>query len=316
MAYFKNLLLGTLLATSLANGADFAGNNKFNTEIKNNLFHKITKSEESEKIGYPNLFKTREFQIPSTLERIGLENIVSEQIDWKYVAGILSGTGALMYTINSDITSKPWWDYRKDFHFEIDDTYQGSVDKLGHAFSFNLLSNLYYVGFKNAHFSDMESRWLAFGSAASMQLFTESYDGRGPTFGFDIKDVIAGVTGAGLTLLQGYMPLLENIKLKWSFKPRASPPYDDLNPMIKDVENQKYWLSVNIWKGFGLAVGVNRSDFRNSQGFTRFYLSPEFDITTLDPDSDILRLLSSIKLPTIMIRLNDGKIFGNPYNNN
>lgn len=227
-----------------------------------------------------------------------------KKISWQRTAVVGAGTVGLLYLIHQNYTKELWWPTRGRFHFEYDGRYAKSVDKFGHTFAFYLVGDRYRAGFLWCGFNDLTARWLAFGSVGLIQGFTEYHEGLSRYFGFDLLDYTAGTfVGGGLLVIQGYFPELDRVSLKWSFVPRKSPVYDRMNPWMKDYQGQTYWASADLYKGLSVALGANLTDWRDGKGDLQLWLSPDFDWRSLDHNSEILRVLNAIKLPTPTVRI-------------
>ncbi|MEK7465149.1 MAG: hypothetical protein AAB631_00010 [Patescibacteria group bacterium] len=227
-----------------------------------------------------------------------------EEISWQKTTVVGVGTVGLLYVVHQNYTKELWWPTRGPFHFEYDSRYAKSVDKPGHTFASYFVGDRYRGMYLWSGFDDRTARWLAFGSVNLIQGFTEYHEGLSRYFGFDLGDYISGAgVGGGLLVLQGYFPMLDRVSLKWSFVPRKNPAYDRMNPWMKDYQDQTYWVSTDVYKGYSVALGANLTDWRDGKGDLQLWLSPDFDWRSLDRDSEILRILNAIKLPTPAVRI-------------
>jgi hypothetical protein len=140
------------------------------------------------------------------------------------------------------------------------------------------------------------------------QLYVEVEDGFHKDYGFSPGDAFSDVLGAVIPLAQETYPVLENVRLKWSYWP--SDKYRDaLNQgqtkvFIDDYQGQIYWLCLDPhfflgedlkrivpdWMGLSFGAAVRNLD-EPGGGEKLFYLTLDYNLANIQTDSSFLRTL-------------------------
>lgn len=226
---------------------------------------------------------------------------------WKMTTALTAVAGTVVI-MDRYYRSEPWWPHRSSPTLMIDNKYAGMVDKMGHILAANLITKAQYELYKWTGMNNRSAAWWAFGSTVFMKgLWEFAYESRGANFGFgaDVYDFTADVLGAGLVVLAEYLPSI-SLAIKWSFTLRTNPPYNREHKFTNDYQGQTYWLTLDIPttpKWISLAIGLNRSDWRQHQGHNQWWVSPDINWVKLAGDHWWTRLLNSLKLPSPKIQV-------------
>ncbi|MCE2756057.1 MAG: YfiM family protein [Ignavibacteriae bacterium] len=150
--------------------------------------------------------------------------------DSTYKQYIPWGLSTVMLGISFSEQAKDYWSDPSPFHVmnwqtEYDDALL--ADKFGHAiFSYVAARNIAGL-FEQSGYDRRSSTWIGSGISLFHQTVVEIRDGYSegaPYLGFSRGDAIANVIGAGLPLLQHYVPELDFIRMKFSF---LALPFED-----------------------------------------------------------------------------------------
>ena len=138
------------------------------------------------------------------------------------------------------------------FHFFDDGKEWLQMDKAGHFYTANKISQLSYDLYKWSGWKNNSAAWMGFGIANGFQLTIELLDGFSRDWGFSPWDIAANVGGSTLFLVQQLTWKEQRIFTKFSYHPTQ---YAALRPnvlgstgmerLLKDYNGQTYWLSIN-----------------------------------------------------------------------
>lgn len=232
---------------------------------------------------------------------------------------------------------------RTSFHFFDDSRDWLQMDKVGHAYSAYLLSDLTYTSLRMTGLSNEKavlygslSGWLA---VTSIEFFDAHYDG----WGFSMADVAANTLGTALFAAQQLTYKEQRILFKYSFRRTNYAQYrpgtlgsNFIEEMTKDYNGQSYWLSANIksftgwnflpdwlniaagYSATGLLGGSENPEFSNGTRLPvyererQFYLSPDIDFTKIPTKHKgvkvLFKLLNTVKIPAPALRLQSGNV--------
>ncbi|MFZ9760840.1 MAG: DUF2279 domain-containing protein [Candidatus Kapaibacteriota bacterium] len=234
------------------------------------------------------------------------------------------GASAVFLGISFSKQANEYWSesspfYVMDWKTEYDDALL--ADKLGHtAFAYTTARTLSGI-FEQSGYDQRTAVWIGSGISFFHQSVVEYHDGYSagaPYLGFSRGDFMANMVGAGLPILQEYIPSLDFMRFKFSFLPTKQFNDHGGNP-FNDYQATYHWLSFNIagalpkehesWsKYINIAVGHSVKGIdRFGSGNHEMYLSLDFNAEALPFDDSwgltIKRLLNTIKLPMPCIKL-------------
>ena len=230
-----------------------------------------------------------------------------------------------------------WWkDNRTSFHFREDLVYGLNVDKLGHIYGGDVLTFIFSKSLRWANFPETSALWWGAGASLLFQTYVEVEDGFS-TWGFDRVDWASDVTGAFYPVAQHYVPILQNLDMKFSYHP--SDLLDSgagigfrgqKHIMFDDYEGQTIWFSFKVhnllpaaaqsyWPGWlCLALGYGARDVGGVHPHRVYFLALDLDLTRVFPkDSEFLQTLGEtlnhIHLPLPAVRFEPGTIWYGLY---
>ncbi|MDZ7334769.1 MAG: YfiM family protein [candidate division KSB1 bacterium] len=164
---------------------------------------------------------------------------------------------ALNYAAYQPFKQAWWQNERTRFHFYqgwrrtygyLDfgwhDTLYGHMDKLGHYFSAQLLSEQLYFISRWIGFNDATSRWIGPILSSLLMLEIEIYDGFFKDWGFSLADFTANELGAFSPILRERLPWLSIVQLKFSYHPSHFPNQEPT--FIKDYPGMTFWLAIRV----------------------------------------------------------------------
>jgi hypothetical protein len=246
------------------------------------------------------------------------------------------GTTAIHY-----YQQQAWWlGSRGEFWLLNDWTYSQGVDKLGHAYSSYIITNLSSYALQWAGLPEAKGYLYGAIAALAFEFYVETEDGFHNDYGFSPGDFFADVAGATIPLAQYRFPVLRNFRLKWSYWPSKG----FLNEVragknrffVDDYEGQTYWLAIDphflmgerlrntIPSWLGIAVGrgvtgigeVHSGHWQNGTPVT--YVALDYNFCRIETESEFLkglfRALDFIHLPAPGIAIERGKVrFGVMY---
>lgn len=216
-----------------------------------------------------------------------------------------------------------WWkDTQKPFSFYTNNWLNGGqrgLDKIGHLFGTHAIfrsirETLLWGGYERS-----TSLWLAAGMATLNSTVIEVGDGFSP-YGFDYQDLVFGISGIALGMLQAEIPALQNFRLKFSyfsergFKSPAAfiQDYDAMTIWCSvNVHNllpepaRKYWPEfINLAAGFGVTANETKREFilGIDLNLEAFHTSSE-DILYLE------RILNLMRIPLPAVEWTEGQGF-------
>ncbi len=141
------------------------------------------------------------------------------------------------------------------FHFFNDNAEWFQMDKLGHAFTVNLVQDRYTNFLEKAGYKRQKAAALACGYTLGYLTLIEVMDGFGKGWGFSAGDMAANAAGSLLFWGQNRVWGKQKVQMKFSWSPS---PYRKLRPgllgenhlaaIIKDYNAQTYWLSIPLEK--------------------------------------------------------------------
>ena len=202
--------------------------------------------------------------------------------------------------------------------------------------------------------SDKKRIWLGGLSGVAYQSIIEVLDGFSAEYGFSPGDFVANILGSGLFISQELLWDVQRFQLRFSFhknyyhqpdlEARANSIFGktDIERLIKDYNDQTYWLTANIqpffpkshipkWLcisvGYGAegmfgarnniardksgVVTFDRSDVRR---YRQWYLSPDIDLSKIKTRKKLVRLLLNVacifKFPMPALEFSQGSLKG------
>jgi hypothetical protein len=247
------------------------------------------------------------------------------------VGGVLAGGMAAIHIYQQH----GWWaDNRTSFHFQEDLTYGLGVDKIGHFHGASFLAFVIGNAVRWADVPDDEALWIGSGGSLLFQTYVEVEDGFS-TWGFDRVDFAADVGGAAWPLAQHYVPALQSVNLKMSYRPSSlinNPGgagfKGQKHLMMDDYEGQTFWLAVQprsllpegarrFWPEFlGLAVGYGARDIAATDHapYRVLFLSFDYDMTKIVPQSSgflrtLSRAMNFLHFPAPAVRISPSAVW-------
>ncbi len=140
------------------------------------------------------------------------------------------------------------WDWgSSDFHFTSEgffgkDTYNGGMDKLGHAFSTYMTTEFLTARIRQAAADPAYAPFLAALLAMGFMTYVEVFDGLSYKHGFSYQDIIMNTAGAGLSILRNRFPeIAEKVDFRLQWMPSDSVEWID---PATDYMGQKYVLAI------------------------------------------------------------------------
>lgn len=235
------------------------------------------------------------------------------------VAAVTSGAFIVGHGLLNDL----WWKGTKvPFHINSEQDYRYALnsDKFGHATFAFLASKTYHKLFQWCGMSEEASAWGGFGVATAYQTYIEVRDGYSRDYGFSWGDITANTIGAGLPILQHYVPEARAFNLQLSFYPSAAFRNGEYNAIIDDYTSTTHWLSfslynflpkqMQVWypQWLNLAVGhsVENLDGKGA-GNHVLYISIDWNLSKINglPTwlKDIFEILHVYHLPAPAVRI-------------
>jgi hypothetical protein len=145
----------------------------------------------------------------------------------------------VIYGVTIGVGVVTWDHFSSSFHFLDEGWFEqgsgyGGADKLGHAFSGYVLSDIYYSIYKNIGYSEKQANNLGALSAWSLMTFIEVGDGFSKDYGFSLQDETMNTIGVALSYFRNKYPALKEIfdyRLEWwpsnYYKDGNSDPFTD-----------------------------------------------------------------------------------------
>lgn len=150
--------------------------------------------------------------------------------------------------------SQVWYNdvNKTSFHFFDDSKNWLQMDKAGHVYAANKISNLTGDLFRWSGMKNKPAAWTGFGVGIGYQLSFELLDAHSSEWGFSWSDMGANVLGSSVYLAQQLTWEEQRILLKFS---AHSTEYAQYRPevlgssfgerLLKDYNGQTYWLSAS-----------------------------------------------------------------------
>jgi hypothetical protein len=221
--------------------------------------------------------------------------------------------------------SQTWWKDRVHYFKYAEDTYYArNVDKMSHVYTANLITEGSAALYEWSGIKPMPA--VAFGSmtAVAYETYIEMYDGISPIWGFDWGDMAANFIGALYPIAQRYVPVLNNINVKWSFDPKwIQRKVQNQFDLLDDYTSMIFWVSINPkgflpeklseyypgFLAFALGVSIKGASHLGSSAnaYSELYLAFDVDITRLPGKSEFMKkfkkLLNFYHLPMPTVRI-------------
>ncbi len=224
-----------------------------------------------------------------------------------------------------------WWNGPKgSFWLYNDWKFAKGIDKLGHMYGAYVASTAFREGFRWCGLSERSSVLLGVSAGLALELYVEIEDGFHEIYGFSPGDAMADFLGAGFLLAQETYPVLENLRIKWSYWPssdlREALRKGENRTFLDDYEGQKHWLAVDphfalgeglgkaipSWLGIAVGYGVEGSIRQRGDARGAFYVALDYNLRRLAPETGIfhtlLYALDLVHLPAPGIKIQGGEI--------
>ena len=256
---------------------------------------------------------------------------------------ILLSTSLLTGTTGGYITLDYVWykDYSKTkFHFFNDNSEWLQMDKIGHLYTANKLSNFVSHSYQCAGLPQKKSAIIGASYGLAFQTTLEIMDGYSSEWGFSSGDMTANTLGSLSFLTQELLWKEQKILLKFSAN---LTDYASIRPntlgktipqrLLKDYNGQTYWLSVPTnflvkkspdWLLFAFGYSIHDKIVGNSEIYTDlntnityhsmrdFYFSLDIDFSKIPIKNKILKKITSqfnyLKIPFPAIQFNQNGI--------
>ncbi len=219
-----------------------------------------------------------------------------------------------------------WWNGPKgSFWLYNDWQFAKGVDKLGHMYGAYVASTAFREGFRWCGLSDRSSLLLGVSAGLALELYVEIEDGFHQIYGFSPGDAMADFLGAGYVLAQETFPVLENIRMKWSYWPssdlRDALRRGENRTFLDDYDGQKHWLAVDphialgerlgkvlpSWLGIAVGYGVEGSIRERGDARAAFYFVLDYNLRRLSTGEgflhSLLHALDFVHLPAPGIKI-------------
>lgn len=179
---------------------------------------------------------------------------VRKDTSWNKRSWIVAGSNTLIGGGSVALISSVWYkEYPKsNFHLFNDSKEWLYMDKCGHLYTANKLSETEYAAWRWAGLPRKKAIWLSGGISWTYQFSVEVLDGFSSGWGFSIADLSANTLGSGLFIAQHLAWDEQRFQLKFGYK---KSPYAALRPnalgstaperLLKDYNAQSYWLCVS-----------------------------------------------------------------------
>ncbi len=229
------------------------------------------------------------------------------------VGGVLYGHG---------IQDNVWWKGSyTPFHVNVgqDWTYALGADKLGHMVTPFAISRIWSTGLRACGFDSAAAIWTASGFALGYQTYVEIRDGFSAAYGFSPADMVANVVGAGLPIVQHYVPPLRSMTLQISFSPSQAFRDGAYGAIIDDYTSTTHWVSIDMadvvpaswtwypaWLNVAIGHSVENLDGRGG-GNHVVYVSLDWNLARINglPQwlRDLARVFHLYHLPAPAVRI-------------
>lgn len=184
---------------------------------------------------------------------------------------IIGSSSVIGFTLLHQVWYKEYQNSK--FHLYNDSKSWLQMDKLGHTYTANKLSEVFYSTYRVAGMNNQKSAILGASLGLGFQTTIEVLDGFSSGWGFSWSDMAANALGSLSFLSQQLLWQEEKLILKFSYHPTE---YAELRPevlgsnfserLLKDYNGQTYWLSfspniifkkVPNWACLSLGYSVN-----------------------------------------------------------
>jgi hypothetical protein len=234
-----------------------------------------------------------------------------------------------------------WWkDMSRTFHFSGKSDYQYALnmDKVGHFFASNLLSDGFGASLRWAGVDYQRSLLCGAALGSFVEFVQEIVDGFAPWWGFSLGDMGSNVVGAFYPAVQSWIPVLKNFTFKGSYWPtkdsypkRVAASRNQQFVFLDDYEGQTIWVSVNVRNFLPKEVRSNWPPFLNiAAGFTVenrdlmgagnwvVLLAPDIQLSRLFPAESefwktVLHFTDYFHVPTPAVRVTHGVVWYGLY---
>ncbi len=245
------------------------------------------------------------------------------------------GASSILVTVPTYVyLKKTWWNGKGiPFHFDEgrDRTYASGLDKVAHLGGGLFISEAYYNAFRWAGMPQRKAEWLAFGSAAFVELSIELKDSYSPTYGFSWRDVAAGTVGGLWPMARNRSGFLRDAQFKVSYWQRTPKYFTERGIPIQrfsidDYLNQTYWFSFSPerfgregwqrawpdWLQLSVGMGLEAETWSVRHdglgGRHEWYIAPDINLVKLfKPRSTTARLvvglLKYVKIPAPTLQI-------------
>ena len=237
------------------------------------------------------------------------------------------------YLVYKYVLQPGWW-FGEEAPFRYESSsYAKLADKIGHAYSGYLLSNLNTDLLLSTGFS-WDKATLFGGLISFIQLFELEYkDGVAPEYGFSKYDIYSNTTGILYYYLQRYIPFFQNFTPKYLYNYPKLIRHTKINNVVavENYEEITFFMSINVknilpnhykemWlNGLNIAVGYSVRGFNviDEPRYPleeNYYLGIDLNLLSILPDHNsrwhwVAQTADLIKLPSPMIEFtDDGKI--------
>lgn len=187
-----------------------------------------------------------------------------------------------------------WWKGEQSrFHFNWRDDWRYALgaDKVGHAVTPYIGTDIYRQAFEWTGMSHRASLWLAGGLVSAYTTYIEIRDGFSAEWGFSWGDFAANNIGIGWRVAEEYQPWMTNVRFKVSYWPSKAFRSGAYGSIVDDYESTYHWASLNVdallpetwrvwWPDFlNVAVGhsVKGIAAYDGSGEHEFYLSVDLN---------------------------------------
>lgn len=239
-------------------------------------------------------------------------------------------TAASMVVVHMQ-QQQAWWNGPKgSFWLYNDWKFAKGVDKIGHVYGAYVASTAFREGFRWCGLSERSSLLLGVSAGLALELYVEIEDGFHEIYGFSPGDAMADFLGAGFLLAQETYPVLENIRIKWSYWPssdlREALRKGENRTFLDDYEGQKHWVAVDphfvlgerlgkaipSWLGIAVGYGVEGSIRQRGDARGAFYVALDYNLRRLAPEEGffhaLLYALDLVHLPAPGIKIQGGEV--------
>nr|BCX00587.1 MAG: hypothetical protein KatS3mg041_0633 [Bacteroidota bacterium] len=220
-----------------------------------------------------------------------------------------------------------WWpdSLRGPWNIRVEGTYALHLDKLGHFYAAQVLSETYQGPLRWAGWSPERAALYSAVLVTLFAAYVEFFDGYGQNYGADPLDWAFGALGAWWAALRARIPELGAMRLKWSYWPSVGFKH----AFVDDYEGHNYWLVfyphrlglAPPWpRGLGIALGVGGKYLRSgdhptaedrARRYLEWMLALDYDLQALFRPGPLgrglLGLLEHLHLPAPTVRFRPGR---------